>query len=745
MKKILSFSIAAFFITVITFTSATAVKAQNPENTQKRLQKRQAFELLINKAERQNQIRVIVGLEMDFQSEGKLSRQQVAAQRGKIKENQERFKNRLQFLRADDVEQFKSIPFIAFETDAASLAQLQNDQQIATIEEDELAAPTLLESTNVIGAPQAWTSGFSGAGQTVVIIDTGVDKTHSFLSGKVVSEACYSTNNGTTATSVCPGGVTESTAVGSGVNCTTSISGCAHGTHVAGIAAGRGANFSGVAKDANIVAIQVFSKVDDATACGSSGTPCVLSYTSDQIKALERVKELASTMNIAAINMSLGGGQYSSSCDNVQFSRKTLIENLRSLGIATVVSSGNSSYTGALSAPACISSAISVGSTEDGGSGTTLDGVSSFSNSSAFLTLLAPGRWISSSVPGDAFRNYSGTSMASPHVAGAIAILKQRAPNATVSQFVKALVRSGQQITDSRNGITKPRIKIAQALDVLGKKDVPFDFDGDSKADFAVFRPSTASWYIQNSATNSFSGSQFGAIGDLTTAADFDGDGKTDISVFRNGFWYRLNSTDNKFVAIQFGSPGDIPVAGDFDGDGKADLAVFRPSDGAWYRKNSSNDQFVAQQFGSNGDKPQVGDFDGDSKIDLAVFRPSAGAWYILRSSDNSFYGVNFGTQEDIPTAADYDGDGKTDISVFRPSAASWYRLNSSNNQFYGEQFGIGEDKPVAADYDGDGKTDIAVFRASQGFWYVNRSASGFLAQQFGIDGDTPAPASITP
>jgi subtilisin family serine protease len=743
MKKLLSFSFAAFLFTFLTFSLTSAI-AQNPDNSEKRLRKQQAFELLINKAEQKSKVRVIVGLDVSVQPEGALTRQETVVQRGKIKEGQERFKSRLQFLRVNDLDQFKSIPFLAFETDAASLVQLKNDPQISTIEEDELAAPTLFESTNVIGAPQAWSSGFSGAGQTVVILDTGVDKTHSFLSGKVVSEACYSSNYGN-ATSVCPGGVTESTEAGSGVNCTTSIAGCAHGTHVAGIAAGRGANFSGVAKDANIVAIQVFSKVDDATACGTTPAPCVLSYTSDQLKALERVKELAATMKIAAVNMSLGGGQYSSNCDGTQRSRKTVIDNLRSLGIATVVSSGNNSYTGALGAPACISSAISVGSTDDGGSGTTLDGISNFSNGSAQLTLLAPGRWISSSVPGEGFRNYSGTSMAAPHVAGAFAILKQRAPNETVSKFIKALVRSGQPIADSRNGTTKPRIKIAQALEALGKKDSSFDFDGDGKADISVFRPSAASWYIQNSADNSFSGTQFGANGDLPAAADFDGDGRTDIAVFRAGFWYRLNSSDNQFVAAQFGSPGDIPVAGDFDGDGKADLAVFRPSDGAWYRKNSSNDQFVAQQFGSNGDKPQVGDFDGDGKTDYAVFRPSAGAWYVLRSADNSFYGVNFGVQEDVPTAADYDGDGKADISVFRPSAASWYRLNSSDNQFYGEQFGVAEDKPVAADYDGDGKTDIAVFRPSQSSWYINRSASGFHAQHFGADGDTPAPAAFVP
>jgi hypothetical protein len=270
-----------------------------------------------------------------------------------------------------------------------------------------------------------------------------------------------------------------------------------------------------------------------------------------------------------------------------------------------------------------------------------------------------------------------------------------------------------------------------------------FDYDGDGRADISVFRPADGAWYISNSSNNSFRGTQFGISTDKTAPADFDGDGKTDISVFREGFWYRINSSTNQFVGLQFGVAEDVPVPADFDGDGRADVAVFRPSDGTWYRLNSTDNQFVAFKWGTEGDKPIVGDFDGDNKADYAVYRSSASAWYILKSSDNSFYGVNFGVSEDIPTAADYDGDGKTDISVFRPSAGSWYRLNSSNNQFFGQQFGVSEDKPVAADYDGDGKADIAVFRPSAGAWYIQRSGSGFFAQQFGSNGDVPTPSAF--
>jgi subtilisin family serine protease len=71
---------------------------------------------------------------------------------------------------------------------------------------------------------------------------------------------------------------------------------------------------------------------------------------------------------------------------------------------------------------------------------------------------------INSSIPGGGFAAFSGTSMAAPHVSGAFAILKQAAPNATVSQMLAALQSSGQTVFDPLNGLTKPRIRILDAL-----------------------------------------------------------------------------------------------------------------------------------------------------------------------------------------------------------------------------------------------------------------------------------------
>jgi subtilisin len=421
-----------------------------------------AFDSLIEEVQQTGRVKVIVGVNTAFTPEGSLSEFGKQRQREGIEDAQDDVLQKLSSFYTRNIKRFETIPFFAVEVDQAGLEMLRKDPMVTSIEPDELAAPSLAESTLLIGAPQTWAAGYTGTNWAVAILDTGVEASHPFFGGRVVSEACYSTNSGSNIISLCPGGVTESVAPGSANDCDISITGCGHGTHVAGIAAGSGDSFSGVAKGAPIIAIQVFTRFNDSTVCGSS-TPCVRTYQSDYIKGLERVLALSSTMNVASANMSLGGGEFSANCDVERASIKLVVDQLRSVNISTVIASGNNGFTSAMSAPACISTAISVGSTSD-----VANTISSFSNSVSFLNLLAPGSGITASVPGGVFGIKGGTSMAAPHIAGAWSVLKQHTPSATVNQVLAAISATGVPIVDTRNAVIKPRLQLNDALQGMG-------------------------------------------------------------------------------------------------------------------------------------------------------------------------------------------------------------------------------------------------------------------------------------
>ena len=414
-----------------------------------------AFSRLEAKAAKDGKVRVIVGLQTSFTPEGRLGATAKQGQHKRIKDARDQVLDALAGSPHKRIHSYETVPYVALEVSKQALEQLQRSGEAASVQEDTLADPLLSGSGPLVESTEAATLGRDGTSQHVAILDTGVDKAHTFLQqaaggSKVVSEACFSANAN------CPGGVTSSTAVGSGVNCTYAVSGCRHGTHVAGIAAGRGSTFSGVARDAKLVAINVFSKFTGAANCAGAGEdPCTKSFTSDQIKGLERVLTLSSTLRIASVNMSLGGSKSTTNCDTD--SRKAVIDNLRSVGIATAIASGNDGFSDGVSFPACISSAITVGST------TKTDAMSSFSNSSPLVELLAPGSSINSSVPGGGFAPFNGTSMATPHVAGAWADLKETTPGASVSTVLSALQSTGKPITDADNAVTKPRIRVLSA------------------------------------------------------------------------------------------------------------------------------------------------------------------------------------------------------------------------------------------------------------------------------------------
>ncbi|MEO6390233.1 MAG: FG-GAP-like repeat-containing protein [Pyrinomonadaceae bacterium] len=302
-------------------------------------------------------------------------------------------------------------------------------------------------------------------------------------------------------------------------------------------------------------------------------------------------------------------------------------------------------------------------------------------------------------------------------------------------------------------------VGVARYVDIMkiNNSTIRFDFDGDRAAELGVYRPGALSdadsyWYgywstnitINFSSVHYFQ-PHFGLGEDIQVPGDYNGDLRTDYAVFRpsNGTWYSsrspLDDFNANFDAAQWGQAGDIPAPGDFDGDGACDRAVFRPSTGTWYILKSTGG-YIAQQFGSNGDKPVTGDYDNDGKADMAVVRDVGGQfyWYILQSSNSAFVAIAFGSTGDRLAPSDFNADGRTEIAVFRPATGTWYLL-TNYTAVSAMNWGANGDVPAPGDFDGDGKADFAVFRpAGRTFYVLHSSDQSVDYQFFGLSTDLP-------
>jgi uncharacterized repeat protein (TIGR01451 family) len=319
----------------------------------------------------------------------------------------------------------------------AALDRLLERPDVVAVYENRPLYQQLTESLPLIDQPEAATVGYRGGGSTVAVIDTGVNYTLSAF-GSCTAPGVPSSCRVIASVDIAP----DDGALDAG----------GHGSNVAGIVAG-------TAPETKIVSLDVFDS-------DGSSTYDLL------VAAINWAIANKSTYNIVAINMSLGdGNKYTSACSSYPNNVFVApVNNALAAGIIPVAASGNDAYTDGIASPACTPGVVSVGAVYDSNVGsrawskctdssTAADQVACFSNSASFLTMLAPGALITS-----AGTIMAGTSQATPHVAGAVAVLRAAFPGDTLNQTVTRLTNNGVLVTDPRNSITKARLDLLTAV-----------------------------------------------------------------------------------------------------------------------------------------------------------------------------------------------------------------------------------------------------------------------------------------
>ncbi|GAQ56190.1 S8 family peptidase [Streptomyces acidiscabies] len=281
-----------------------------------------------------------------------------------------------------------------------SVASVEQNQTVRLADTTQSSAPWGLDRVDQAALPLSGTYTYpdsAGSGVTAYVIDTGVRITHAQISGRATYG--YDAVDGDT----------------------TAADGNGHGTHVATTIAG---STYGVAKKAKIVAVRVLDN-------SGSGT------TAGVIAGVDWVTANHSGPSVA--NLSLGGGA-SASLD-------TAVRNSIASGVTYAIAAGNSNVDASSSSPARVTEAITVGAT------TNTDARASYSNYGSVLDIFAPGSSITAGwyTSDTATNTISGTSMATPHVAGAAAVYLAGHTSATPTQVATALV-SGS----TTNVVTSP-------------------------------------------------------------------------------------------------------------------------------------------------------------------------------------------------------------------------------------------------------------------------------------------------
>jgi subtilisin family serine protease len=357
---------------------------------------------------------------------------------------------------ATEVETWGNGAAFATEIDRSELERLSRDPRVRAVSIDRGGEGALLDSVPLVGADVVHAQGFDGRGVTVAVLDSGIDARSRDFAGRIVAQRCFCDN--LDGTGCCPNG----DAAQSDGDAARDDNG--HGTHVTGILAGDGSTAPrGMAPGARIVAVKVLDH--DRT---------FRSFT-QVYRALEWIAR--ERPDVKVINMSFGSWALygPNDCDSaaIAIGMQGIVSELRRRGVLITASSGNASSLAGTTMPSCMGDVIGVGATYDApGDQSTCDAsrrdrdeVTCFTNSTGAIDLLAPGAIITAAGRGGGFVTMSGTSMAAPHVAGALALMQQVSGGAlTADQAETILKTTGRPIVDTRNGLAFPRLDVAAAV-----------------------------------------------------------------------------------------------------------------------------------------------------------------------------------------------------------------------------------------------------------------------------------------
>ncbi|GAB3798953.1 S8 family serine peptidase [Virgibacillus kimchii] len=265
----------------------------------------------------------------------------------------------------------------------------------------------------MVNAPEAWDTTNGSSDVRVAVLDTGIDHNHQSLRDLVRTDLG-----------------------GNFVGGSSTMDYQGHGTHVAGTVASYG-SVSGVMQEATLIPVKVL---------GDDGSGSIFGIIEGVLHSV--------SVDADVINMSLGGGGYNQSFDDA-------VQTAVNAGTIVVAASGNE-YQSSISYPAAYESVIAVGSV------TSNKSRSPFSNYGNGLDLMAPGSNIYSTVPNNGYNSLSGTSMASPHVAGVAGLLRAADPDASVAEVRDAMNNTAEEVGSAfeyGNGIVDAYAAIQQMTD----------------------------------------------------------------------------------------------------------------------------------------------------------------------------------------------------------------------------------------------------------------------------------------